>query len=74
MVEHPPAKAVEKAANLVDRKDAAILAAAMESEADYLITLDRKHFLKRKARNNIPLAVCTPAEFLKTFEHLWLQE
>jgi len=74
MVEDPPAKAVEKAASLVDRKDATILAAAMESEADYLITMDKKHFLKREVRNNIPLIVCTPAEFLRTFERLWSQE
>ena len=74
MVEDPPAKAVEKAASLVDRKDAAILAAAMESEVDYLITLDKKHFLKREVRNNIPLIVCTPAEFLRTFERLWIQD
>ncbi len=74
MVEDPPAKVVEKAANLVDRKDAAILAAAMESEVDYLITLDKKHFLKREVRKDIPLIVCTPAEFLRTFEGLWSQE
>ena len=74
MVEDPPVKAVEKAASLVDRKDAAILAAAMESEVDYLITLDKKHFLKREVRNNIPLIVCTPAEFLRTFERLWIQD
>jgi len=74
MVEDPPAKAVEKAASLVDRKDAAILAAAMQAEADYLITLDKRHFLKREVRNNVPLVVCTPAEFLRTFERLWSQE
>ena len=74
MVEDPPAKAVEKAASLVDRKGAAILAAAMQAEADYLITLDKRHFLKREVRNNVPLVVCTPAEFLRTFERLWSQE
>jgi putative PIN family toxin of toxin-antitoxin system len=74
MVEDPPAKAIEKAASLVDRKDAAILAAATEAEADYLITLDKKHFLKREVRNNTPLIVCTPAEFLRNFERLWSQE
>jgi putative PIN family toxin of toxin-antitoxin system len=54
MVEDPPAKTVEKAASLADCKDAAILAAAMQAEADYLITLDKRHFLKREVRNNIP--------------------
>lgn len=74
MVEDPPAKAVEKAASLVDRKDAAILAAAMESEVDYLITLDKKYFLKQEVRHNISIIVCTPAEFLRTFARLWLQD
>jgi putative PIN family toxin of toxin-antitoxin system len=74
MVEDSPAKAVEKAASLVDRKDAAILAAAMESEVDYLITLDKKHFLKQEVRHKIPIIVCTPAEFLRTFARLWLQD
>ena len=74
MVEDPPAKSVERAASLIHRKDAPILAAAMGSEADYLITLDKKHFLKQKVRRNIPIEVCTPAEFLRTFARLWLQD
>ena len=74
MVEDPPAKAVERAAGLIDRKDAAILAAAMESEVDYSITLDKKHFLKQEVRHNIPIIVCTPAEFLRTFERFWIQD
>ena len=74
MVEDPPAKSVERAASLIHRKDAPILAAAMESEADYLITLDKKHLLKQKVRRNIPIEVCTPADFLRIFERLWLQD
>ena len=74
MVEDPPGTAVERAATLIDPKDAAILAAGIEAEVDYLITLDKKHFLKQKARRNIPIEVCTPADFLKIFERLWLQD
>jgi putative PIN family toxin of toxin-antitoxin system len=74
MVEDPPAKAVERAAGLIDRKDAAILAAAIESEVDYLITLDKKHFLTPKVRQNILIEVCTPADFLRIFERLWFQD
>jgi len=74
MVEDPPGTAVEGAATLIDPKDAAILAAGIEAEVDYLITLDKKHFLKQKARRNIPIEVCTPADFLKIFERLWLQD
>ena len=74
MVDDPPIKAVEKAATLVDRKDATILAAAIEAKVDYLITLDRKHFLKQKVQRNIAIEVCTPADFLRIFERLWLQD
>jgi putative PIN family toxin of toxin-antitoxin system len=74
MVEDPPIKAVDKAAALVARKDAAILAAAIEAKVDYLITLDKKHFLKKKFQPNFPIEVCSPADFLKIFERLWFQD
>lgn len=74
MVEDPPAAAVERAAGLIDRKDAAILAAAIESKVEFLITLDKKHFLKQKVRRNLPIEICTPSDFLRIFERLWFQE
>ena len=74
MVEDPPIKTVDKAAALVARKDAAILAAAIEAKADYLITLDKKHFLKKKVQPNFSIEVCSPADFLKIFERLWFQD
>ena len=74
MVEDPPAAAVERAAGLIDRKDAAILAAAIESKVEFLITLDKKHFLKQKVQRNIPIEICTPSDFLRIFERLWFQE
>ena len=74
MVEDPPAAAVERAASLIDRKDAAILAAAIESKVEFLITLDKKHFLKQKVLRNIPIQICTPSDFLRIFERLWFQE
>jgi len=74
MVEDPPATAVERAAALTAQKDASILAAALEAKVDYLITLDKKHFLKHKIKKSIPIEICTPADFLRIFESLWLQE
>ena len=74
MVEDPPAMAVERAATLIDRKDAVILAAAIEAKVDYLITLDKKHFIKERVRRNIPIEICTPADFLRIFERLWLRD
>ena len=74
MVEDPPAAVVDRLASLIDRKDAAILAAAIDSKVDFLITLDKKHFLKQKVQRDIPVEVCTPADFLRIFERLWLQD
>ena len=74
LVDDPPDTAVKKAATLVGRKDAAILAAAVEEKVDYLITLDKKHFLKEKTPRDLPLEICPPADFLKIFERLWLQD
>jgi len=74
MVEDPPAAAVEGAAALIDRKDAAILAAAIEAKVDYLLTLDKRHFLKQKIQRDIQIEVCTPADFLKIFERLWIHD
>lgn len=74
MVEDPPAAGVERAAGLIDRKDAAILAAAIESKVEFLITLDKKHFLKQKVQRNIPIEISRPSDFLRIFERLWFQE
>jgi putative PIN family toxin of toxin-antitoxin system len=74
MVEDPPATAVERSAAITAQKDASILAAALEAQVDYLITLDKKHFLKHKGKKSIPIEICTPADFLRIFESLWLQE
>jgi putative PIN family toxin of toxin-antitoxin system len=74
MVDDPSAAAMERATGLVDRKDAAILAAAMEAKVDFLITLDKKHFLKPKIKGDIPIEVCTPTDFLRIFEAFWVQD
>lgn len=70
MVEDPSVSAVEKAAKIIDRKDAPILAAALESEVDFLISLDRKHFLTQRMRGKVPIKVLSPSEFLRMFERL----
>jgi putative PIN family toxin of toxin-antitoxin system len=74
LVEDPPKGAVARAAALTAQKDAAILAAATEAKVDYLIPLDKKHFLKPKVKESIPLAICSPDEFLRMFESLWLPD
>jgi len=45
--------------------DAQVLAAAWEAGANYLVTLDRKHFLDNPAlRDTVPFPVGTPGDFL----------
>jgi predicted nucleic acid-binding protein len=41
---------------------------------DFLITLDKKHFLSPRAKKGAGLPVVTPAEFLQYFENLYLEE
>lgn len=74
MVEDPGEESVKRAAKVVGRKDASILAAAKESGVDFLITLDKKHFLSPRAKKEAGLPVVTPAEFLQYFENLYLEE
>jgi len=44
-VPSPTPEEVLRAARMIHPKDAAILAAAMRAGVDYLVTLDRRHFL-----------------------------
>ena len=74
MVEDPTAEFMEKAATLVGRKDAPILAAAQNANVDFLITLDKKHFLNPRTRQKVMLKVVSPMEFLQSFEKLFLEE
>ncbi len=68
MVEEPAAAFEKKTAKFIYWKDAAILAAAVISKADYLLTFNRKHFFNAKTKNfakNYHLEIITPGEFLK---------
>lgn len=52
--------------------DARILAGAIASQVDYLITLDRQHFLENAAvRRNMPFTLGTPGDFSAWFRD-WL--
>jgi predicted nucleic acid-binding protein len=72
-LEEDPAPAeIELAASMVHPKDASILAAAKKSKADYLITLDKKHFLSGKINQPGRLRIVSPGEFLRNFEQNYL--
>jgi predicted nucleic acid-binding protein len=74
LVDDPTPKEVERAARVVNRKDAPILAVALIGRADFLITLDKKHFLGPQPRPQAGVPVVSPAEFLRAFEALWLED
>lgn len=58
---------VLKAAEVVELKDAPIVAGAAYSKADYLVTFDRKHLLqhKREIKAILKVKVVTPNELIR---------
>ena len=65
----PPAAQVRKAKTVIDPGDAPILAAARLAQADYLVTLDIRHFHTPRVRAYLPIPILTPAGFLTTFRN-----
>ncbi len=64
----PPRQLILKVAEVVNIKDAPIVAAAMQAKADGLASYDRKHLLQHKEEieKNFKVKVGTPDEFLKS--------
>jgi predicted nucleic acid-binding protein len=54
-------------------KDAPLRAAAKKAQVDFLITLDKRHFLSGKTGIRGRFKIATPGEFLQTFERLYLE-
>ncbi len=53
--------------DIIHQKDAHVLAAALQGGCDYLITLDRKHFMTDKIHQaKLPIRILTPGDFLKS--------
>ncbi len=51
---------------IIHPKDVPVLGAAVASKADYLITLDRKHFLNPKVMDKLQkIKILTPADFIR---------
>ena len=64
----PPATASEEAkyAAWVASKDAHVIAAAVQSGAAFLISLDRRHLVNDQVRSaGLPLQILTPGEFIQ---------
>ncbi len=66
LVEPPSPEAIASYSDIIHSKDAHVLAAAIQSKAAILITLDRKHFMTKAIREaNLSINVQTPADFLR---------
>jgi predicted nucleic acid-binding protein len=66
----PPASAREVAdySHLIEQKDAHVLAAAVRSGAQFLLTLDTRHFMtERLSKANLGLIIATPGHFIKAY-------
>ena len=63
--------AVEKVAQCekyISQKDAPILAAALESPASFLVTLDRRHFFQAEVIKFVkPLVIISPKDFVARY-------
>jgi len=66
LVSEPSVEEISVCEKIIFAKDAPILAAAKKSRADYLVTLDRKHFFQPKVINFAkPLKIITPKDLIK---------
>lgn len=66
MVAPPPPEPVARCIPVVGEKDARVLAAALECNAGYLLTLDRRHLLTPAVLSaGFAVKVMTPGDFLK---------
>jgi predicted nucleic acid-binding protein len=68
MLPIPSGEELETASQVVEAKDAHVLAGARAGAATHLVTLDRRHFLQKDQRAGIlPIVASTPGEFLREF-------
>lgn len=65
----PDKKLIKKAKKVIVEKDSAILAESKQSSADFLVTLDKKHFLtKQTAEFLLPQKALTPKMLIEIIE------
>ena len=74
VVEDPSGESVAQAGKVIHLHDAPILAAAVESQVDFLISWNTRHFHKKSVRAHTKFPILTPGEFLEVFRQSLLQE
>lgn len=66
IVPDPTPEEIEVLAGIIDAKDTHVLAAALKGEVEFLLTLDRRHFMTRKVlETGLSFEILTPGEFLR---------
>ena len=65
IVDNPNLPEVKKALSVIHKNDAVILAAALKSNPDYLITYNRRHFITPKVKALCNFQCLTPDWFLR---------
>jgi putative PIN family toxin of toxin-antitoxin system len=66
VMETPNSQEIAVQCRIIDRKDAHVLATAVKGHVDFLLTLDRKHFMSPKVlHTGLPFQIMTPGDFLK---------
>jgi len=70
LLEDPIRAEVARAAQIIHRNDAPILAAAINGQVDYLITWNTRHFHTPSVRRVVRFRIATPGEFLEEFRRL----
>ena len=70
VVSTPSEKVLQSCEDYIHPKDVPVLAAAAQAKVDFLITLDRKHFLTAKAQSYSPkLKIMTSGDFIRENIH-----
>ncbi|OGK21650.1 hypothetical protein A3C23_02640 [Candidatus Roizmanbacteria bacterium RIFCSPHIGHO2_02_FULL_37_13b] len=66
VIDEPLPELIELCEKVIYNKDAPILAAAIQSPCQYLVTLDRKHFLTNEVAKFVKkIVIITPGDFIK---------
>ena len=65
IIDRPDDKNVTRWYSVIEQKDAHVLASGKVSKADYLVTLDRKHFMLEQVKKSVPFIIVTPKELIE---------
>ncbi|MBI4009505.1 PIN domain-containing protein [Candidatus Roizmanbacteria bacterium] len=65
IIDEPSEKLNEKYYSMINKKDASILASAISTTMDYLLTLNTKHFMTPELKIAVkPMKIVTPKDFI----------